>query len=327
MRRRTAQLGIQASFKRSGATGIVVSMADTAGASTAQEELGKSAELDFYDWETNVIGPTGAPMPADGVVTGDATSTGPGGVTSGLLEYQAVLHAAKRPPIVRSNDTTLTPGCTAAQIGKCLYGTWYLLGNGEQVLRGPSSTRGALFSEGYEAPGRATAVRVNPGTVLVQAYPLESAKGQVVDASPNSWYVLNDDPALSGADIVDPMQSFEEVPGQPALPNIVFGFTPEGKRAFERITKAGALRGRHFQDPGVSVEEAMQHFAVVLEGQILTVPSINYSKYPNGIKASTGSQITGDFTAFSAQALAGELRSGALPLRLTLISGSHPPAA
>ncbi len=38
--------------------------------------------------------------------------------------------------------------------------------------------------------------------MLVQARPLESAKnGKVINASPNSFYVLNDDPVLTGQDI------------------------------------------------------------------------------------------------------------------------------
>ena len=38
---------------------------------------------------------------------------------------------------------------------------------------------------------------MNPGTVLVQARPVESAAGKVTQPSPNSWYVLNDDPVLT----------------------------------------------------------------------------------------------------------------------------------
>jgi SecD/SecF fusion protein len=58
----------------------------------------------------------------------------------------------------------------------------------------------------------------------------------------------------------------------------------------------------------------------VLDGQLITVPSIDYTQYPEGIDASTGSQISGGFTITSAQNLAAELRSGALPVRLVLVS-------
>ena len=64
-------------------------------------------------------------------------------------------------------------------------------------------------ADGYKTPAGTTpkVVRVNPGTVLVQARPLESASGKVVDRKPNSWYVLNDDPVLTGADITNPQMS------------------------------------------------------------------------------------------------------------------------
>ena len=61
----------------------------------------------------------------------------------------------------------------------------------------------------------------------------------------------------------------------------------------------------------------------MLDGQLITAPSIDFTQYPEGIDASTGSQISGGFTISSAQELAQELQSGALPIRLELISNSQ----
>ena len=80
--------------------------------------------------------------------------------------------------------------------------------------------------------------------------------------------------------------------------------------------------GQEAQLPGVGREGAQQHFAVVLDDQIITAPSIDFTKYPEGTDASTGSQILGGFTISSAWNLANELRSGALPISLELISRS-----
>ncbi|HEX3452274.1 MAG TPA: protein translocase subunit SecF, partial [Solirubrobacteraceae bacterium] len=49
-------------------------------------------------------------------------------------------------------------------------------------------------------------------------------------------------------------------------------------------------------------------------------PSIDYTKYPEGIDSSNGSEISGGFTITSAQELAEELQQGALPIKLRLIS-------
>ena len=94
----------------------------------------------------------------------------------------------------------------------------------------------------------------------------------------------------------------------------------------EQMTREAARRGKEAQLPGVSREAAEQHFAVVLDGQLIAAPSVNYAKYPDGISATSGSAIAGGLTAPSAENLANELRSGALPVRLTLISSSHLPA-
>ena len=128
---------------------------------------------------------------------------------------------------------------------------------------------------------------------------------------------------LKGSDITNPQQGFDEGAGGSGQPNVTFGFTGKGKSIFERITKEIAHRGQEAQLPGVTKNEALQHFAVELDGQLITVPSIDYTQYPEGIDASTGSQISGGFTITSAQNLANELQSGALPLRLKLISRSQ----
>ncbi len=324
MRTRVDQLGVaQPEIQRSGGEEIDVALPDVSNAARAQEEVGRTAQLQFYDWEPNVIGPTGQKDPKEGTVTGDATSTGPGGVTAGLLEYQAVLRAVKRAPILRRADTTWAPGCTPQQVNDCIYGSWYLLDTAhEKVIRGPEETEHNLYSDlpKLAAGAKLKAVRVNPGTVLVRAHPLESAGGKITNPSPNSWYVLNDEPVLSGGDITNPTQSNDEATGQP---DVTFGFSSRGKGVFERVTKEIAHRGQEAQLPGISHEGALQHFAVVLDGQLITTPSIDFNKYPEGIDASTGSEISGGFTITSAQNLANELQSGALPIKLVLISRSQ----
>ena len=195
----------------------------------------------------------------------------------------------------------------------------------KRCCAGPEETEQNLYADGYKAPAGAKpkAVRVNPGTVLAQARPVESASGKVTQQSPNSWYVLNDDYVLTGADVKNPQQGFDEGGGGTGAPNVNFGFTSHGQSVFQRVTKEIAHRGQEAQLPGVSKEAAQQHFAVVLDGQLITAPSIDYTQYPEGIDASTGSQISGGFTITSAQALADELQSGALPIKLELISNSQ----
>ena len=330
MRKRVDQLGVaQPEIQRSGEGEILVALPSVTSTGRAEKEVGKTAQLYFFDWEPNVIGPTGAPAPSEGAVTGDNTSGGAGGVTAGLSEYAAVQRAAKRAPVLppkASDLDTLEPGCTAKQEAGCIYGSWYLVDTKhEKVLRGPEETAANLYADNYRPPAGAVvaAVHVNPGTVVVRAHPTESSSGKVLNKLPESWYVLSDNPVLTGADITHPQQGFNEGTGGNGEPNVNFGFTSHGKSVFERVTKAIAKRGQEAQLPGVPKEAALQHFAVVLEGQLITVPSIDYTQYPEGIDASNGSQISGGFTLPSAEELARELQSGALPLRLELISDSQ----
>jgi SecD/SecF fusion protein len=323
MRKRVDQLGVaQPEIQRSGADELNVALPNVNNAARAEQEVGKTAQLFFYDWEPNVIGASGKPAPSEPTVTGGPNA---GSAQFGLPEYQAVLRAEKRPAILRKTDTTWSPGCTLQQIGGCIYGSWYLLDTKhEKALRGPEETEKNLYAD-YKAPvgAKLRAVRINPGTVLVRARAIESASGKVTQKSPNSWYVIDDKPVLTGADVKNPRQSFDEGAGGTGAPNVTFEFTGHGQNVFQGVTKTIAHRGQEAQLPGVGKEAAQQHFAVVLDDQLITTPSIDYTKYPEGIDATTGSQISGGFTITSAQELANELQSGALPIKLELISNSQ----
>jgi SecD/SecF fusion protein len=322
MRKRVDKLGVsQPEIQRTGGTEIDVALPDVSNAERAEQQVGKTAQLFFYDWETNVIGPNGKPAPTEATVTGGNNAAS---ATSGLPEYEAVQRAIKRPAIIRKNDTTYEQGCTPAQANGCIYGQWYLLDTAhKKVLKGPEDTQQDLYADGYKAPvgAKAKAVRVNPGTVLAQAQPITGNGGKVTQPSPESWYVLNDNPPLNGSDIKNPRQGFDN--GGSGQPNVTFEFDKTGGKTFERVTREIAERGQQAQLPGIPKAAAVQHFAVVLDNQIITAPFIDYTANPEGIESANGSQISGGFTLTSAQNLADELQSGALPIKLELISQSQ----
>jgi SecD/SecF fusion protein len=334
MRKRVDQIGVaQPEIQRSGEKEIDVALPEVSDAGKAEKEVGRTAQLYFYDWEPNVIGPDGKPAPTEATATGGREA---GTATFGLVEYKAILRAEKRPPILRKTDTTWEPGCTPQQAKGCIYGSWYLIdtknekvlcpGKPAPVICQPAETEANLYAEGYKPPAgsKPKAVRINPGTVILQARPTESlTTGKVINKSPNSWYVINDNPVLTGSDVTHPQQGFDEGNGGNGQPNVNFGFTSHGKKVFEQTTKEIAHRGQEAQLPGVTLENAQQHFAVALDGQLITTPSIDYTKFPEGIDSANGSEISGGFTITSAQELAEELQSGALPIKLNLISRSQ----
>ena len=93
------------------------------------------------------------------------------------------------------------------------------------------------------------------------------------------------------------------------------------------MTRTIAQRGsgdRAARDRSASAaaDQYSQHFAIVLDNQIVTQPIINFVDNPDGIDGRTGAQISGNFTIGSAQDLAKFLKIGALPVNLALISQS-----
>jgi SecD/SecF fusion protein len=330
MRKRVDQLGVsQPELLRTGKSEINVSLPDFSNAKRAEEEVGKTAQMDFYDWEPNVIGPSGQPAPAEASVTGGSNA---GGSPTGISEYEAVERAAKRKPEFRKNETTWFPGCTpelnAAKAGtaanaECAYGQWYLLNSKTKaVVTGPATTQAELEAKTHEAKLHTTLkpVLVPPGTIVVRSRPEENEQGKVIKAEPDKFYVLKDDPVLSGSDITDPREESENGNGQPV---VAFGFNGSGGTTFEKVTRKIAKRGEEAALPGVSHNNALQHFAIVLDEQVITAPSIDYRTYPEGIDSTNGSEISGGFTLTTATDLANELQSGALPIKLELISTSQ----
>ena len=83
------------------------------------------------------------------------------------------------------------------------------------------------------------AVRVNPGTVLVQARPtgITRPRARSINHDPNSFYVLKDDPVLTGTDINNPQQSFDEGAGGTASRTSRSASPATARSVFESVTK------------------------------------------------------------------------------------------
>jgi SecD/SecF fusion protein len=156
--------------------------------------------------------------------------------------------------------------------------------------------------------------KVPEGTVIVRAEQPDNSKQKT-----DQWYVLVDNPVLRGTDIKNPEQNFDEL----GAPNVTFDFTGSGRKTWQKVTREIAQRGSAQHIPGQNPASAYQHFAIRLDQDLISVPYIDYQRNPDGIDASNGSEISGGFTIRSAQRLANLLKTGALPLKLELISQSQ----
>ena len=105
------------------------------------------------------------------------------------------------------------------------------------------------------------------------------------------WWTLEDDAELTGDDITDPKQNFDPQTNEPIA---TFQFTEKGRAAFARATKREAARGAAVVLPaGADPQTAFQRFAIALDGQLVSLATIDFRANPEGIDGSTGAQING----------------------------------
>ncbi len=337
MRERVDQLGVaEPQIQTSGDGTITAALPDITDIARAERLVGTTAQLEFYDWEANTLTSSGKTVASQlqiqdptaiEISQGLSSAALPGEPGAGSMPlYQAVQLAAKQPAQASSDNSRLgplyymfgAPGSAACATAAKAQGVTPQIGS-HCLLSGPDDTRQDLLTglpAGVSASQGQTLV-VPPGTVVLQAANVSSSKPVNPNSPSAQFYVLQDHVALLGSDITNPQQSSDSTTGQP---DVTFGFTSKGQKAFQKVTAEIARRGELSSTIGHSYQ---QHFAVALDNQLITVPSIDYTQYPDGIDGTNGADITGGFTIQSAQDLATQLRLGALPIKLKLISESQ----
>ncbi len=334
MRERVDALGVtEPEIQTSGDNQITVGLPDIKDIARAEKQVGTTARLEFYDWEANALAPNGKPVasqllaldPQAVTISQGAGGSGPGLPGGGSMSlYDAVKLASKQPPQKTANPARLgpeyymfgAPGSAACATAAKDAGTSPVAGV-HCLLSGPDDNKQDMLSgmpRGVSASQGQTLV-VPQGTVVLQAADPSQAHPIPFNSPSAQFYVLKDNVALFGNQITNPQQSTD----QSGSPDVTFGFTSSGGKAFQKVTSTIAHRGDL-----VSVgQNANQHFAVALDNKLITVPQIDHKLYPDGIPGDNGADITGGFTIQSAQDLATQLRLGALPIRLKLISESQ----
>jgi SecD/SecF fusion protein len=268
--------------------------------------LGQTAQLELFDLEQNLVPPSrdasGFPVPKESLYD--------------LLAGQQAL--------VDEDAKT----------------TWYLFDKAKKLVAGPTRERdGLLRTKAVEAAGEAGELPdgwrifgVPPKTVVVTC-----GIGEVVcpgvgveNPQQNFWYLLRYDrsagiPEMTGEhlELDGTRQDFDTSTGEPI---VTMQFTDRGGDLFQEITNREADRGQRLYNlrggPGADPGQFFQHFAIVLDRQIKSWPSIDFQQYPNGIGGANGAQITGIGDLGEAQDLALVLQSGALPVTFTTLEST-----
>jgi SecD/SecF fusion protein len=336
IRKRTDALGVsEPEIQRAGQAQISIGLPAVQNADRAIEQVGTTAQLQFYDWEPNVLGPRGPERPFVGA--------------AGL--YDAVALASKQKP--RSEAVDVPEGsdeskAKADEQNDSAKSRYYLFGpdkrpigpDGKPVLKGdyqPSASCDEVLSDFEPGPGPAKKyaksteckkelealgsggppagsriIEVPQGIVVLEA---QRASGQ--PDTVHRYFVVEDDSELSGSDIKNPEANTDPNTNEPI---VTMEFTDKGRKAFARVTKRIADRGAQLIAPGVPNENKFQRFAITLDNKIVSLATIDFLQNPEGIDGRTGAQINGIGDFQDANDLAESLRIGALPVDLKLIS-------
>ena len=337
IRKRTDALGVsEPEIQRSGRDQISIGLPDVQNAERAIQQVGTTAQLQFYDWEANVLGPRGPENPYAGTkALYDATEFG--STQTGKAEQADVPEGSDETPAQadKNNNTAgdryylfgpdrLPIGPDKKPVRTADYepsGSCRELLADYEPDAGPSpeyakntECKSELEALGAGGPPSGSRVIMVPeGVVVVEAERVENQPPQI-----KRYFVIEDDSELSGRDIENPEQTFDPNTNAPV---VTMEFTDQGREAFARVTKRLADRGaRIILPPGSDREQAFQRFAITLDNQIVSLATIDFVQNPEGIDGRQGAQIEGIGTIEETQDLAESLRIGALPIELKLIS-------
>lgn len=340
------KLGVsEIEVSRLGADQISVGIPGATNVGTATECATTPARLYFYDWQNNLVGPA-KELSLDGG-TRDREEVD-------KEVRQTWTEAGRRPTqdfnrdwIVQGAEPTMWHAVNLAskqprndECENCTSGDQYYLFEEEaphELISGPVTAKEDLYynDQGHPIPKEGIVKMVPQGTIVVRELPSDSdgktietdenglwenSSGEKVD--PAGYFVLNDDAALSGSEIKDPQQSMDQF----NQPNVTFEFTGSGRQAFQEITRRIAQEGQARALGSLTDDQAAAlsgNFAIILDGQVVSKPIINFQENPDGIDGRTGAQISGGFKLDEAQNLAEYLQRGALPIDLKLTSQSQ----
>ncbi len=211
-----------------------------------------------------------------------------------------------------------------------------------KVVVGPVPTRAEIFSSEYvekkklkkgELPKNARIMAVPEKMAMVTCGAKARYCPGVPDAPDRTYFYLfkyeplNKEqpvPEMTGTDLklTGTRQDFDTQGSN--QPIVLMQFTDRGGKKFHDITRRLVERGRvvHARIGGDD-EQAFQQFAIVLDREIRSAPSVSYIDNPDGIPGNNGAQITGIGSVSEAQDLALVLQTGALPVKFTIVDETN----
>ena len=293
MRDRVDKLGVaEPEIRTQGDDQISIQLPGVKDPAAAAEIIGKTAQLELFDLEKNLVAPS--------------------------------IDARTKQPIATPKLYDLLAGQQALAAKGDPESYYVFRTKGKTLVRGPVQSKEAALAkwDGKLPPGHKL-FAVPPNTVVVSCGIGEEVCPGVAELKPtrDSWYLLRftppDVPEMTGddLDLAGTRQDFDTRTGEPI---VLMDFTDSGAEKFEDITRDVATRGKLlFNSVGGGqgdYQNWLQHFAIVLDREMKSWPTIDFEEYPGGISGSNGAQISGLGDIGEAKDLALVLQTGALPV-------------
>jgi len=288
MRNRVDKLGVtEPEIRTQGNDQITIQLPGVKDPASAAEIIGTTAQLELYDLETSLAGPSIS-------IRGEP------------VENPRLYDLLSR---------------VQAQVDEGPSDAHYLVSTkARRVVSGPFGSREDALrkSDGKVPMGRALFAVPQDMVVITCGEPAVvcpgGPQGSGVPPDRTYYYLFKyeppDIPQMTGEDLKlsGTRADFDTSPSGRGLPIVTMEFTGRGADRFEAITSAEYVRGRLRGTP--------QHFAIVLDREIRTFPQIDYtdSSLAGGIGGGRA-QIQGLDSIDEAQDIAIVLQTGALPVK------------
>jgi protein-export membrane protein SecD len=320
VRNRVDKLGVsEPEIRKQSGNQIVIELAGVHDPRQAAAIIGKTAQLELYDLETSVTGPSAG---ANGVVI-PATK-----LYDLLVPVQAKAQEGTPEAYYVFADKKLVGGPTAdkavaeqilakkkaAKPTETVTKTVKPKKKGEQATKTTKTV--PIAYKVLALPENTTVITCD--SVSSQVCPGLDQQGGIPTPGVTYSYLFKHElegdhpvPEITGS-MLNLSGTRADVDPQTGSPVVLMKFTGKGNKAFRDVTRAEAQRGAALQAP--------QHFAIVLDNQIRSWPQIDYTQYPSGIDPTgNGAQITGLTNASEAKSIALVLQTGALPVKFNTI--------
>jgi SecD/SecF fusion protein len=299
MRNRVDALGVsEPEIRKQGKDQIVIELAGVHDPAKAARIIGTTAQLQFYDFESDLTGPS---------------TDGNGNAVANPSLYDLLKQ-------VQDQAKTGSPSA------------YYLFDAKHRVNGASADSRQHLFDAHPKLNGKLpkgwSILAVPEHMTVVSCDTANGCIGAPANAK-TVYYLFKFQPGripeVTGKELKSGSIS-AQIGTQAGEGNafVTLGFNHAGNTEFQKITASEAANGQAAADAAgqggasdlATVTRFARHFAIVLDGKLQSTPYIDYKQNPNGIDPSiNGAEISNINTIGEAKDLALVLKSGALPYK------------